>query len=121
MPGARSRHAPLRPDLFEVLLALSQQDLHGYGIVKEVERATRGRIRLAPSPLYRRLRRLIRDGVVVEADERPAPDVDDERRRYHRLTETGRCLLADEARRLTELAADERVRRLAMEPGLDRA
>ena len=105
---------PLKPELFQILLALVRQDLHGYGIVKAIEGATDGRIRLAPSLLYRRLRRLLEQGVVVEAIP-PATEQSDDRRVVYRLTEFGRDVLRLEARRLRELADDVLVRQLAAE------
>lgn len=104
---------PLTPELFHILLALADTERHGYGLVKQVERATGGAVRLAPSPLYRRLKRLMEQGIVAESERRPAPELDDERRRYYRLTAAGRKVLRAEARRLVALAGDERVRGLA--------
>ncbi len=104
---------PLKPDLFQILLALEEGERHGYGIIKEVERSTDGQTRLEPSPLYRRLKRLLDSGIVEEADKRPVPELDDERRRYYRLTDYGRQLVAAEAQRLVKLAASERIKNLA--------
>ena len=104
---------PLKPDLFQILLALEQCERHGYGIIKEVERSTDSQIRLEPSPLYRRLKRLLDSGIVEEADKRPVPELDDERRRYYRLTDHGRQLVAAEAQRLVKLAASDRIKDLA--------
>lgn len=104
---------PLKPDLFHILLALDEGERHGYGIIKEVERSTGGGIRLEPSPLYRRLKRLLEAGIVEESEKRPAPELDDERRRYYRLTEYGRRIVAAEARRVVALARNDRVRTLA--------
>lgn len=106
-------YLPLKPELFQLLLALVDQDLHGYAIMKEVERNTQGRISLSPSPLYRRLKRLMDDGVVAETDPAPDEPSDDERRRYYRLTPLGMEIIRAEARRIMELTTDERVRRLA--------
>lgn len=108
-----SSHLPLAPELFHILLALVEEERHGYGLVKEVERATDGRIRLAPSPLYRKLKRLMEQGIVAESERRPAPELDDERRRYYKLTAAGERLLRAEARRLVALVGEEQVRRLA--------
>ena len=108
---------PLKPDVFQILLALEAAERHGYAILKEVERATGGALRLAPSPFYRKLKRLEERGLVAEADERPAPELDDERRRYYRLTDLGRRVVSAEARRLVELAASEHVARLAARAG----
>jgi DNA-binding PadR family transcriptional regulator len=110
-------HPPLKAEDFHVLLALEGEERHGYSILKEVERATEGRIRMAASPFYRRLKRLEEWGWVEESDERPAPELDDERRRYYGLTRLGRSVLAEEARRLVELAGRLPVRRLARGEG----
>ncbi len=105
--------APMKPDLFQILLALEDEERHGYAILKEVERNTNGQVRLEPSPLYRRLKRLLDAGIVQEADQRPVPELDDERRRYYRLTDYGRQLVTAEAQRLVKLAASERIKNLA--------
>ncbi len=110
-----SAFLPLKTDDFSILLSLSDGDRHGYAILKEIEAATRGRTRIAPSPFYRRIRRLLEQSLVTEADQRPAPELDDERRRYFRLTPLGRSVLAGEAARLVDLAGTERVRQLALE------
>jgi DNA-binding PadR family transcriptional regulator len=106
-PGAL---LPLRPEVFEVLAALSGHDLHGYAILKEIE--SRG-IEMAASLLYRKLRRLLEDELVAEVDDQPAREGDDARRRYYRLTQLGREVLEAEARRIVELAESSRVRRMA--------
>jgi DNA-binding PadR family transcriptional regulator len=106
-------HLPLKPDLFYILLALEEVERHGYGIIKEVQRSTGDQIRLEPSPLYRRLKRLLDSGIVEESEKRPVPELDDERRRYYRLTRYGRAIVTAEARRLVTLAGSERVRALA--------
>lgn len=110
--------SPLKPEIFHILLALAEGERHGYGIIKDVEAATDGRIRLLASPLYRRLRRLLDQGLIEDTGAPPATeDSEDERRRYYRLTSPGRAVLAEEARRLTTIAADRRIRRLArMDP-----
>ncbi len=114
-PQNPASQLPLKPALFQILLALEGGERHGYGIIKEVERSTDGQIRLEPSPLYRRLKRLLDSGIVEEADKRPVPELDDERRRYYRLTDYGRALLAAEAQRLVALAGSERVKNLAQQ------
>ncbi len=111
-PDPRS-FLPLKPDLFHILLALSERELHGYGIMKSVEEATEGQIVLEPSPLYRRLKRLLELGIVAESTERPATDVDDERRRYYRLTNLGRSVLAADAARMVALSNTTAVQALA--------
>lgn len=101
---------PLKPDVFEILAALSTQELHGYAILKEIA----GRdVTMAASLLYRKLRRLMEDGLVVESEERPDAEDDDTRRRYYRLTDLGRRVLEAEARRIVELAESSRIRRMA--------
>jgi DNA-binding PadR family transcriptional regulator len=109
---------PLTHVVYHVLLSLAQSARHGYGIIKDVEAATDGRIRLLASPLYRRLRRLLDKGLIEDTGEAPAgEESEDGRRRYYRLTSTGRAVLAAEARRVTAMAADRRIRRLArMDP-----
>jgi DNA-binding PadR family transcriptional regulator len=106
-------HVPLKPEVLQILLALEDAERHGYAILKEIERATAGEVALAPSPFYRKLKRLEDKGLVAESEERPAPELDDERRRYYRLTTFGRAVLQAEARRLVELVRDDRFLRLA--------
>lgn len=108
---------PLKPDLFHILLALSEEDLYGYGIMKAVEENTGGRIRLEPSPLYRRLKRFLESGIVVEGEGGFGTGTGDPRRRYYRLTSFGRRVLAAEAARMVELSKDSRVRALAATAG----
>ncbi len=110
-------HVPLKPDVLQILLALEDSERHGYAILKEIERATAGTLVLAPSPFYRKLKRLEDQGLVSESEERPAPELDDERRRYYRLTPFGRDVLRAEARRLVDLVGDERFLRLARAGG----
>lgn len=97
-------HLPLRPVDFHILLVLTDGELHGYGMVKEIEERSAGRLRLEPGNLYRYLRRLVDQGW-VEPAARKAADGTDERRRYYRVTELGRRVLAAEAARMRELVA----------------
>lgn len=106
-------YLPLKPDLFQILLALESGERHGYGIIKEVQRATDGQMRLEPSPLYRRLKRLLDSEILAETDKRPVPELDDERRRYYALTDFGRRIVAAEAQRVVALAGSDRIRSLA--------
>jgi DNA-binding PadR family transcriptional regulator len=101
---------PLKPDIFELLLALEAGDLHGYAILKVIE--ARG-LAVAPSLLYRKIRRLIEDGLVEESRRRPRRSEDDARRRYYRLTADGRTVVRAEARRILELSRNRTIRRLA--------
>lgn len=103
---------PLRPAAFHILLALADDERHGYGIMQEVTARTGGAIRLGPGTLYGSLKRLLGDGLVAESEERPVPELDDERRRYYRLTDSGRRAAAAEARRLAALVGVARAKRL---------
>jgi DNA-binding PadR family transcriptional regulator len=94
---------PLSPQVFHILLALSNGERHGYAIMQEVAERSGGEIRIGPGTLYGAIRRLLERGAVVESEERPAPEHDDERRRYYGLTRFGRDVLAAEARRLERL------------------
>ena len=96
------RHLPLKPIDFHILLVLTEGDLHGYGIVKEIEGRSDGRIRLEPGNLYRYIRRLVDEELVEPADRRPTDD-DSERRRYYAVTELGREVLAAEVTRMRSL------------------
>jgi len=90
----------LRPVEFHILLALAAEDRHGYGLLQEVASLTDGELQLEPGTLYRALHRMLKDGWVVESARRPAADLDDERRRYYRLTPRGRKAAEAEAERL---------------------
>jgi DNA-binding PadR family transcriptional regulator len=94
---------PLLPAVFHILMALSDQDRHGYAIIQEVASRTSGDVRLSAGTLYRSLQRMLEQGVIEETGERPAPDEDDERRRYYRITDFGGLVARAEARRLSEL------------------
>jgi DNA-binding PadR family transcriptional regulator len=98
--------------VFEILLALAGSDLHGYDIMREVEQRSGGRVTLHPGTLYRALHRLLNDRLVEELDERPDPALDDERRRYYRLTKAGHSVASAEARRLASQVEVARARRL---------
>jgi len=97
---------------FHVLLALASEERHGYAILQEVAALTGGEVRLEPGTLYRALHRMLKDGWVAESARRPAADLDDERRRYYRLTPAGRRVAAAEAARLQRLVAVARANRL---------
>lgn len=102
----------LRPIEFHILLALAGEDRHGYAILQEVTRLTDGDLQLEPGTLYRALHRMLADGWVVELARRPAADVDDQRRRYYRLTALGRRVATAEADRLWRLLTFARSQRL---------
>jgi DNA-binding PadR family transcriptional regulator len=94
---------PLKPHWFHVLLSLADEPNHGYAIMQEVLDRTAGKVRLWPATLYGTLQRLIESELIEESDLRPAPDLDDARRRYYRLTALGRDVLRAESARLEEL------------------
>jgi len=114
---------PLTPAVFQILLALSGGERHGYAIMREIEASTQGQLRIGPGTLYRSIKQMLAQGLIEEAEERPDPALDDERRRYYRLTDFGQRVAAAEARRLARLVAQARERRLLdvpdSEPGFD--
>jgi DNA-binding PadR family transcriptional regulator len=101
---------PLKPQWFHIMLSLAGDDQHGYGIMQEVLERTGGKVRLWPATLYGSIKRLIEAGLIEESDERPAPELDDARRRYYRLTALGRRVLNAECERLQELVRTIRVK-----------
>jgi len=101
---------PLTPAVFHILLALADQDRHGYAIILDIADRTDGAIRLGTGTLYTAISRLLEQGLIEEPDERPAADEDDERRRYYRLTGFGREVANAEARRLSALVRMARSR-----------
>jgi DNA-binding PadR family transcriptional regulator len=105
---------PLPAATFHILMALADEDRHGYAIIQEVASRTSGEVRLSAGTLYRSIQRLLDQGLIVELRERerPSPEVDDERRRYYRLTPFGIAVARAETRRLAQLL------RLARSSGL---
>src|SRR3954465_13022203 len=103
---------PLRPIEFHILLALAGDERHGYAIRQEVAALTDGELQPEPGTLYRALHRMLKDGWVVESPRRPAADLDDERRRYYRLTPPARRRGPHRAGRRAAPAGAERVLRL---------
>lgn len=91
---------PLTPANFHILLALADGERHGYSIMQEIAAQTENKLRVGPTTLYRSIKRLLDDGLIAEVDERPDPALDDERRRYYRLTSFGQRVMVAEARRL---------------------
>ena len=106
---------PLPPATFHILLALSDEDRHGYGIIQDVAARTRGELKLSAGTLYRSIQRMQEQGLIVETRERPAPELDDERRRYYRITPFGTAVAKAEARRLTQLVKMARAKGFAPE------
>jgi DNA-binding PadR family transcriptional regulator len=103
---------PLRPVDYLLLLSLSEGERHGYALVREIAERTEGGVVLEPGNLYRVIKRLLADGLVAESERRPAPDLDDERRRYYRLTPLGARVAAAETERLRALVSSPAVREL---------
>src|SRR5258705_6877838 len=102
MPKPKSPHdlLPLTPPVFHILLALADEERHGYGIMQDVARQTGDALQLGPGTLYGCLKRMLAAGLVEESDERPDPSLDDERRRYYRMTALGQRVVRAEAQRL---------------------
>ena len=94
---------PLTPPVFQILLALSGGEMHGYAIMQRVREASGGQVKLGPGTLYYSIQRMLDKDLIEEAEERPAPDADDERRIYYRITEHGRTVAETESRRLADL------------------
>jgi len=94
---------PLPPVTFHILVALADEDRHGYAIMQDVTSRTSGALKLGAGTLYRSIQRMLEQGLVVEINSRPAPELDDERRRYYRITPFGRTVAKAEARRLTQM------------------
>src|SRR5690348_18435838 len=90
---------PLTPSVFHILLALADEERHGYGIMQDVARQTSDALQLGPGTLYGCLKRMLAAGLVEESDERPDVELDDERRRYYRMTPLGRSTVRAEASR----------------------
>jgi DNA-binding PadR family transcriptional regulator len=103
---------PLPPAAFHILVALTDEGRHGYAIMQEIAARTDGEVRLTAATLYRSIQRMLDQKLVVELTGRPAPELDDERRRYYRITPFGREVAKAEARRLAQMLA------LAREKGL---
>jgi len=94
---------PLPTATLHILLALAGDDRHGYGVIQDVAQRTGGALRLSAGTLYRSVARMLEQGLITETDERPAPELDDERRRYYRLTPFGREVARAEVSRLASL------------------
>ena len=115
MPDAPDDFLPLPPATFHILMALADQERHGYAIIQDVEARTGGELRLSAGTLYRSIQRLLEQGLIVESTRRPAPAEDDERRRYYRLTPYGTAVARAETRRLADLVRMARARGLTPE------
>ncbi len=106
---------PLTPRVFHILLALVDVEQHGYRIMKEVEERSEGKVRIGPGTLYEAIQRLVKNGLIEESSDRPDAKMDDQRRRYYRLTQLGRGVLAAESDRLAALVGFARTKNLVGE------
>src|SRR6516165_1471697 len=104
---------PLPTATFHILLALADEDRHGYAIIQDVAARTDGELRLSAGTLYRSSQRMLDQGLIVEPRERPLPQLDDERRRYYRITPLGRAVAEAESRRMAQLVRMARNRGFA--------
>ena len=103
---------PLTPAMFHILLALADKERHGYHIMREVDERTEGNVKLGPGTLYGSIKRMMADGLIEELEERPDPELDDERRRYYRLTDFGFRVATAEAKRLEQMVRSARAKKL---------
>lgn len=103
---------PLTPAVFNILLALADGEKHGYAIMSEVEANTQGEVKMGPGTLYGSVKRMLEGGLIEESDERPDPAMDDQRRRYYRLTGLGMRVLKAEAERLDRQLAVARMKQV---------
>ena len=110
------RHLPVKPLVFQVLLALAAGERHGWSLVRDVQQRG-GFGRIMPGNFYRTLRAMLEDGFIEESSTRPAADEDDERRRYFALTTLGQDVAAAEARRLEAAVVEARAKRLLTRRG----
>lgn len=104
---------PLPAATFHILVALADRELHGYAVIQDIASRTEGALRLSAGTLYRSIHRMLEQGLLLEIDERPDPELDDERRRYYRITPFGLAVARAEARRLADLIALARAKGLA--------
>ena len=114
--AAVDRLLPLPPATFHILLALVDQDRHGYAILQDVEARTGGDLRLSAGTLYRSIARMVEQGLIAEVSRRPAAHLDDERRRYYRIAPFGTAVARAELGRLAQLVRLGRARGLFPEP-----
>jgi len=116
LPRDPADYLPLTTPVYHVLVALANDDQHGYAIIKTVARQTDDCVLLSSGTLYGIIKRLLADGLIVESARRPAAARDDERRRYYRITDFGRRVAIAEARRLEQMVSVARATRLLDDP-----
>jgi DNA-binding PadR family transcriptional regulator len=108
----KQKLSPLPAAAFQILLALVGEDLHGYGIMRNVAQQTEGRMRLGPGTLYTSIQNLLEEELIEEIERPRDPSAKDERRRYYRITSSGRKLARTEAERLADLLRVARVKNI---------
>ena len=107
-----TQHRPISTQVFQILLAVSDKQLHGYAIIQDVKRRTDGRVTLTASTLYSAIKRMLSEGLIEESEERPVVELDDERRRYYGISKTGMRVLRQEAEwleQLTDMAREKQI------------
>ncbi len=109
---------PLTPAVFHILLALADQERHGYSIMQEVQALTAGQVKMGPGTLYGTIKRMLQMQLIEETEDRPDPELDDQRRRYYRLSGLGRRVLKAEAQRLESLVDAARKREILGSDGV---
>jgi DNA-binding PadR family transcriptional regulator len=114
-PPQTQSFLPLPPATFHILMAVTEEDRHGYAIIQDVAARTGGELKLSAGTLYRSIQRMLEQGLIVETQERPAPDLDDERRRYYRITPLGSAVAKAEATRMSRMVKWARAMGLAPE------
>ena len=105
---------PLPPATFHILIALVREDRHGYAVIQDIEQRTGGELRLSAGTLYRSIQRMLEQGLIRETRDRPAPELDDERRRYYRITKFGEDVARGEAQRMASLVRMARAQGLVL-------
>ncbi len=106
-------NVPLTPAVLHILLALAAQERHGYGIMKQVEVDSQGKVKMGPGTLYGSLKRMIHAGLICESEKRIDPEMDDERRVYYKITGLGKKALAAELQRYREVVSVAAHKRLS--------
>jgi DNA-binding PadR family transcriptional regulator len=106
-------NTPLTPAVLHILLALSTEERHGYGIMKQVESESQGKVKMGPGTLYGSLGRMIEAGLIGESDKKVDPEMDDLRRIYYKITGLGRAALGAELQRYRQVVAVAKKKRLA--------
>jgi DNA-binding PadR family transcriptional regulator len=112
MPLMVNEYLPLNHADFHIMLALGDEERHGYAIMLHVEELTEGCVTLGPGTLYTSIKRLLAAGMIEESGERPDPEMDDQRRRYYKLTKLGRKVLAAEVQRMERMLRHAKTKRV---------